>query len=212
MKIRERRSNHVRGFKRARSLMAVAAIATGAILGSALAANAITPHRPKTVSIRFAGVLSHPVIDEALPPQLRPTVGPKKKVVLTGHYVTGGPIKFESNGRVSITRLWDAFNNCVEQDGTQIADLQVHAGQENTRLGVTTVSSGWCFFKRSRMHWKVTLLDSAGHATDNTAEIELSQGGPTRALDYTWDCGQKRGSMKCRHSDILGTNVALSWS
>lgn len=51
---------------------------------------------------------------------------------------------FESDGHVAVARLWDSFNNCVEQDGTQIADLRVHAGQQDTRLGVTTVSSGWC--------------------------------------------------------------------
>jgi hypothetical protein len=194
MQSRERRSSQGRRLRRVRSVTVVAIIATGAILGSAFAANAITPHPKKT-----------------LPKRLRSHVGPAKKVVLTGHWVTGGPIKFESNGHVSIARLWDSFNNCVEEDGTQIADLQVHAGQQDTRLGVTTVSSGWCALERSKMHWKVTVLDSAGRPTGNTAEIELSQGGFPRVLDYTWECGRTTGSMKCRHSDILGTNVALSW-
>jgi hypothetical protein len=192
---RERRFRQDRGLKRVRLAMLVAVIATGAIFASALAANAVTPSPQKT-----------------LPKRLRSHVGPPKKVVLTGHRVTGGPIKFDSNGHVSIKRLWDSFNNCVEEDGTQIADLQVRAGQEDTYLGVTTVSSGWCALEQSKMHWKVTVLDSAGRPTDNTAEIELSQGGFPRVLDYTWECGRKTGTMRCRHNDILGTNVALGWS
>jgi hypothetical protein len=191
----ERRSSKGRSLKRARSVMLVAAIATGAILSSAVAANAITSHPNKTPP---KGLKSH--------------VGPPKKVVLTGHRVTGGPIKFESNGHVSVARLWDSFNNCVEEDGTQIADLQVHAGQEDTRLGVTTVSSGWCALEQSKMHWKVTVLDSAGRPTGNTADIELSQGGFPRVLDYTWECGHTTGTMRCNHRDILGINVALGWS
>jgi hypothetical protein len=66
--------------------------------------------------------------------------------------------------------------------------------------------------ERSKMHWKVTVLDSAGHPTGNTANIELSQGGFPRVLDYTWECGQTTGTMKCSHKDILGINVALGWS
>jgi hypothetical protein len=177
-------------------MVVVAVIATGAIFASAVAAYAMTTTHPK----------------KTLPKKLRSHVGPKRKVVLTGHWVTGGPIRFDSNGHVSVARMWDSFNNCVEEDGTQIPNLEVHAGQQDTRLGVTTVSSGWCALERSKMHWKVTVLDSAGRPTGNSAEIELSQGGPQRLLDYTWECGRTTGTMRCRHSDILGTNVALGWS
>lgn len=139
------------------------------------------------------------------------TVGPTKQVKLQGHWVSGRPIKFDTSGHVAITRKWDSFNNCVEEDGTQFKDLQVYAGREDTRLGVTTVSSGSCFFERSKMHWQVTVLNSSGKPTGNTADIALSQGGFPRVLDYTWECNGTTGAMKCGHSDILGINVTLSW-
>jgi hypothetical protein len=128
-----------------------------------------------------------------------------------GRWVTGGPIKFYTGGHVRIRRLWDGWNNCVKEDGTQHNDLAVKAGSETTRLGVTTVSSGQCWLERSKMHWEVALLDAQGKPTGNTADIGLSQGAPNRFLDYTWECVKTTGSMKCKHSDILGTNVGLSW-
>jgi hypothetical protein len=129
-----------------------------------------------------------------------------------GSWKTGGPITFYTAGHVRITRLWDAWNNCVEQDGTQHHDLAVHAG-ENIKLGVTTVSSGWCAIERSKMHWKVTQLDAHGAPTSNTADIGLSQGDLHHVLDYSWECNKKdTGSMKCKQADFLGVLVGLSWT
>jgi hypothetical protein len=140
------------------------------------------------------------------------TVGPTHDVILKGHWVTGGPIKFQTTGHVRITKKWDSFNNCVENDGSEHKNLAVQAGEQSLRLGVTTVSSGSCFYERSKMHWQVTVLDANGNPTNNTADISLEQGSITHALDYSWECQGTTGTMRCSHTDILGILVTLSWS
>lgn len=119
-------------------------------------------------------------------------------------------IQFLSTGRVDITRKWDAYNNCVEEDGSEYRDSRVTAGQEVT-LGFTTVSSGTCFFESSRMHWQVTRLDDSGKPTRDTADVSINQSGFPRVLDYTPHCEGRTGSMKCELGGILGDNLKLTF-
>jgi len=101
-------------------------------------------------------------------------------------------IHFRSAGRVDITRMWDAFNNCAEGDGTQHKDMAVAAGA-SVSLGFTTVSSGSCYFESSRMHWKIARLDDGGKPTGDTSEVSLNQ----KIFTYYNKCEDSTGAMQC---------------
>ena len=139
----------------------------------------------------------------------RNTTGPLKDVTVQGHSVSTA-VYFDSTGRVDVTRKWDGYNNCVEQDGSQYSNAEV--GNHSTlRLSVTTVSSGSCFLERSKMHWQITLLNSSGKRTNDTADVSLDQGAPPRVLDYTASCQGTTGNMKCKEIGIIGGIVAISF-
>jgi hypothetical protein len=128
---------------------------------------------------------------------------------LKGREVATSP-RFESAGRVDITRKWDAFNNCVTESGSEYKSLKVENGTL-VRLSVTTIGSGSCFYEPSRMHWQIMRLDENGKATGDTADVSLKQAGFPRVLDYAAYCEGHTGNMRCAVSGVLGINVAISF-
>lgn len=80
--------------------------------------------------------------------------------------------------------LWDAWNNCVEEDYTREQDFKT---ADLISLSVTTK----CPFEESRMHWRIKRTDVAD---DQHADVELH----VPALgDKTAECGGRAG-LSCR--------------
>ena len=118
-------------------------------------------------------------------------------------------IELPSTGQVTITKKWDAYNNCASGDGTEYTNLP--APNKAVELGYTTVSSGTCFFESSKMHWQVMRLDANGNPTGDTADVAVNQDGYPRLLDYRAVCVGTTGTMRCEMTGILGDNLVLTW-
>jgi hypothetical protein len=120
------------------------------------------------------------------------TVGPVKPVTLTGHWEYFS-LRINYTGKLDVKRLWDRYNQCVEEDGTQHEDLAVTTGQIIT-LGVTTVSSGGCGIQTTSMHWRLTRLNADGTKSKDSADIQLT--GSTVA-GYFHNCEGTTAKMTC---------------
>ncbi|HWF23058.1 MAG TPA: hypothetical protein VG226_12965 [Acidimicrobiales bacterium] len=120
------------------------------------------------------------------------TVGPLKPVTLTGHWEYFS-LRINYTGKLSVKRLWDRYNQCVEENGTQHEDLAVTTGQIIT-LGVTTVSDGGCGFQTTSMHWRLTRLNADGTKSKDSADIQLM--GSTVA-GYFHNCEGTTAKMTC---------------
>lgn len=115
-------------------------------------------------------------------PQL--AAAPGKPVKLTGSRQSIGVWITCRNCVVKVTPLWDAWNNCVEEDYTR---EQTFKTADLVTLSVTTK----CPFEESRMHWRIKRTDVAD---DQHADVELHV--PVFA-DKSAECGEQ-ANFSCR--------------
>jgi hypothetical protein len=120
------------------------------------------------------------------------TVGPVKPVTLTGHWEYFS-LRINYTGKLDVKRLWDRYNQCVEENGSQYENLAVTTGQIIT-IGVTTVSSGSCSYQTTSMHWRLTRMNADGTKSKDSADIQLM--GSTVA-GYFHNCEGTTAKMTC---------------